>query len=262
MCESDPGTLQCQLAVQEQIGEQILASMCKASFTFSWTGLAALSSTLVPSPLLHASLCSLTRVSRCLCIYPMYTLPHWKGIWQTTPASFWCLYCYSIVNNSTEARFVCMLYSFTPNVHVVIHQVCTVDQHILSMHITCISYWTHPIVNGPYTPTITCTYMCNCQDNTKLACHCTAHCKMEWIYTRTKIRGQDRLELDMEIQKEKKIEKWPFFEHLVLACDSNFICCFSCVFPQSNNQRNLIAKGTANYAWKSNTFPPKAEVGI
>ena len=76
-------------------------SMCKASFTFSWTGLAALSSTLVASqstwccwshwcsamadfhvsPLLHASRCSLTRVSRHLCVSPTYTLPHWQGIW-------------------------------------------------------------------------------------------------------------------------------------------------------------------------------------
>ena len=74
--------------------------MYKTSFTLSWTGLLALSSTLVSSqftwccwshwcsamadfpvsPLLRASLCSLTRVSMRLCVSPTYTLPHWQGI--------------------------------------------------------------------------------------------------------------------------------------------------------------------------------------
>ena len=50
----------------------------------------------------------------------------------------------------------------------------------------------------------------NCQDNVKLACHCTVHYKMEWIYGGS-------LELAQETRK-KKIDKWLFFEHLILAC--------------------------------------------
>ena len=52
----------------------------------------------------------------------------------------------------------------------------------------------------------------NCQDNTKLACHCTAHFKMEWIYTQTKMKGQGSLELAQETRKkERKNDKRPFF---------------------------------------------------
>ena len=50
---------------------------------------------------------------------------------------------------------------------------------------TCITKWhirhtqlsmrrTHPLLR-------------NCRDNAKLACHCTASYKMEWIYTQTKM---------------------------------------------------------------------------
>ena len=37
---------------------------------------------------------------------------------------------------------------------------------------------------------------------------------------RSKARGPDSLELALEMRKkeERKNEKWPFFEHLVLAC--------------------------------------------
>ena len=36
---------------------------------------------------------------------------------------------------------------------------------------------------------------------------------------RTKVSGPDSLELALIMKmKERKIEKWPFFEHLVLAC--------------------------------------------
>ena len=41
---------------------------------------------------------------------------------------------------------------------------------------------------------------------------------------RTKVRGPDSLELAVEMRKkERKIEKWPFFEHLVLACTIDLI---------------------------------------
>ena len=60
-------------------------------------------------------------------------------------------------------------------------------------------------------------------EKTKLACHCTARYKMEWIYTQTKIRDQGSLELDMEMRKKERKKKERltnglFFEHLVLTC--------------------------------------------
>ena len=61
--------------------------------------------------------------------------------------------------------------------------------------------------------------LCNSgRGNAELACHCTARYKMEWIYTQTKMsdKGSPELALIMK-KKERKIEKWPFFEHLVLA---------------------------------------------
>ena len=55
-------------------------------------------------------------------------------------------------------------------------------------------------------------------DNTKQACHRRAHSKMEWIYTRIKVSGHGSLELAQENRKkERKIDKWLFFEYLVLA---------------------------------------------
>ena len=59
------------------------------------------------------------------------------------------------------------------------------------------AYQTHPFDNATYTPTI--TY--GCRDNAKLACHCTARYKIEWIYMRTKVRGPDSLELALEMRK-------------------------------------------------------------
>ena len=64
------------------------------------------------------------------------------------------------------------------------------------------AYHTHPLLH-------------NCQDNAKLVCHCTVHYKTEWIYTQTKMGGGGSFEL---AQETKKIDKWLFFEHLVLAC--------------------------------------------
>ena len=43
----------------------------------------------------------------------------------------------------------------------------------------------------------------NCQDNTKLAYHCTACYKMEWIYIQTKMSDQDSLELALEMRRKK-----------------------------------------------------------
>ena len=60
--------------------------------------------------------------------------------------------------------------------------------------------------------------MYNCRDNAKLTCHGPARYKIEWTYTRTEVSGPDSLELALINDKERKIEKWPFFEHLVLAC--------------------------------------------
>ena len=53
----------------------------------------------------------------------------------------------------------------------------------------------------------------NCRD------HGPARYKIEWIYTQTKMRNQGSLELALEMKKkERKIDKWLFFKHLVLAC--------------------------------------------
>ena len=58
----------------------------------------------------------------------------------------------------------------------------------------------------------------NYRDNAKLACHCTARYKIEWIYIRTKVRGPDSLELDVEMRKKKEtLTNGYFFEHLLLA---------------------------------------------
>ena len=63
-----------------------------------------------------------------------------------------------------------------------------------------------------------CTYqrLHNCHDNAKLACHCTARYKMEWIYTQTKMSGQGSLELALEMRKNERMTNGYFFEHLVL----------------------------------------------
>ena len=49
----------------------------------------------------------------------------------------------------------------------------------------------------------------NCRDNAKLACHC----KIECIYMRTKVRGPDSLDLDVEMGKkeERNLDKWLFY---------------------------------------------------
>ena len=61
-------------------------------------------------------------------------------------------------------------------------------------------YQPHPLVNAPYTPTI--TY--NSRDNAKPTCHGPAHYKIEWIYKAT---GPDSLELALIIiKKERKKE--------------------------------------------------------
>ena len=58
----------------------------------------------------------------------------------------------------------------------------------------------------------------NCRDNANLACHCTARYKIEWIYMRTKVRGPDSLDLDVEMRKKKEtLTNGQFFEHLLLA---------------------------------------------
>ena len=56
----------------------------------------------------------------------------------------------------------------------------------------------------------------NGRDNAKLACHCTARYKIEWMYNnimRTKVRGPDSLELDVEMRKkeERNLDKWLFY---------------------------------------------------
>ena len=64
----------------------------------------------------------------------------------------------------------------------------------------------------------------NCQDNAKLACHCTARYKIEWIYVQSKMSGGGSLELALEMRKKKEGKKKErltnglFFEHLVLTC--------------------------------------------
>ena len=56
------------------------------------------------------------------------------------------------------------------------------------------------------------------RDNAKLACHCTARYKIEWIYMKTMVRGPDNLELALEMRKKERLRNGHLFEHLVLAC--------------------------------------------
>ena len=44
----------------------------------------------------------------------------------------------------------------------------------------------------------------NFRDNIKRVYHGPARYKMEWIYTRAKVSGQDGLELALEIRKKKE----------------------------------------------------------
>ena len=44
----------------------------------------------------------------------------------------------------------------------------------------------------------------NCRDNAKLACHCTARYKIEWIYIKTKVSGPDSLEVALEMRKKER----------------------------------------------------------
>ena len=76
------------------------------------------------------------------------------------------------------------------------------------MHAHYMTKWRirHPIINGPYTP--------NSRDNAKLACHGPVCYKMEWIYTKTKIRGQG----SPGNEKERKNDNWLLFERLILTC--------------------------------------------
>ena len=71
-------------------------------------------------------------------------------------------------------------------------------------HTQSLMHRTHPLLH-------------NCQDNAKLACHCTARYKMEWIYTQTKMGGQGSLELAQKTKKKERLRSGHFFEHLVLA---------------------------------------------
>ena len=53
--------------------------------------------------------------------------------------------------------------------------------------------------------------------------HCTARYKIEGIYTQTKMSDQGSVELALimkkkERKKERKNDKWLFFDHMVLAC--------------------------------------------
>ena len=43
----------------------------------------------------------------------------------------------------------------------------------------------------------------------KLACHCTVHYQMEWIYTQTKMSGQGSLELTLEMRKKERMTDNP-----------------------------------------------------
>ena len=62
------------------------------------------------------------------------------------------------------------------------------------------AYQTHPLVNTPYTPTITF----NRRDNAKLTSHGPVCYKIEWIYTRTKVSGPDSLELALVMKKKEE----------------------------------------------------------
>ena len=57
-----------------------------------------------------------------------------------------------------------------------------------------------------------------CRDNDKLACHCTARYKIEWIYTQSEMRGGGSLELAQETRKKERMRNGLFFEYLVLTC--------------------------------------------
>ena len=89
-------------------------------------------------------------------------------------------------------------------------------QHIPSMRII-ITKWrirhTHSIMRRTH------PLLRNCRDNAKLACHCTARYKIEWIYTQSKMSGGGSLELAQETRKN---EKWPIF----LASGSYVYNCF------------------------------------
>ena len=75
------------------------------------------------------------------------------------------------------------------------------------------------------------TVLRNCRDKAKLACHCTAHYKIEWVYIRTKVSGPDSFEVaspgnekerkkeernEKERKKKERLTNGLFFEHLVL----------------------------------------------
>ena len=79
---------------------------------------------------------------------------------------------------------------------------------------TKMAYQTHPIFNVPYIhPPLR-----DCRDNAKLACHCTAHYKIEWIYMRTKVRGPECIELALEMRKKERLTNGYFLtSDLVLA---------------------------------------------
>ena len=47
----------------------------------------------------------------------------------------------------------------------------------------------------------------NCRDNAKLACHCTACYKIEWIYTQSKMSDGGSLELALEMRKKERKKK-------------------------------------------------------
>ena len=68
---------------------------------------------------------------------------------------------------------------------------------------TKMAYQTHPLslTRRTHPP------LRDCRDNAKLASHCTARYKIEWIYMRTKVRGPESLELALEMRmKERKEE--------------------------------------------------------
>ena len=54
----------------------------------------------------------------------------------------------------------------------------------------------------------------NCRDNDKLAYHCTARYKIEWIYTQSKMSSEGSLELALIMKKKerRKIDKWAIFQ--------------------------------------------------
>ena len=78
---------------------------------------------------------------------------------------------------------------------------------------TKMAYQTHPLslICHTHPP------LRDCRDNAKLASHCTARYKIEWIFMRTKVRGPESLELALEMRKKERMRNGYFFEHLVLA---------------------------------------------